>query len=281
LEVAVQDDGVGISTAQQSRLFAQFCQVTPPDPQSPQQSSGGGSSGLGLRIAERLVKAMHGADIEVDSTPGQGSTFSFFVLCDAVDTNKAASAELSALAGPLCDAYLTFVGQSPFDTTCGTWLGLLQFCSSRVRACRTVEEATRASGDAHATELALVDLDAPGLDFEAIQLLLRRSQLFQSRLLLLWSTRSAEAVSSAATATCTRLRKPFRTRQLLRAMSECIASSSKPAALDAQQLISRASAALPIHNVAQQRPLRILLVEDNVSWTRRSMAQLICLLICL
>jgi PAS domain S-box-containing protein len=66
--VAVRDTGIGISPADQSRIFLEF-----------EQAEGGsarkfGGTGLGLAISKRIVESMGGA-IAVDSAPGEGSTF--------------------------------------------------------------------------------------------------------------------------------------------------------------------------------------------------------------
>jgi signal transduction histidine kinase len=63
--VIVADQGKGIATADQERIFAKFGRVDPTE---------AGGSGLGLYIARRLARAMHG-DLLVDSAPGQGARF--------------------------------------------------------------------------------------------------------------------------------------------------------------------------------------------------------------
>jgi signal transduction histidine kinase/CheY-like chemotaxis protein len=78
LDVAVTDTGIGIADDAKSRLFTRFTQA---DASTARRFGG---SGLGLAICKALVGLMNGA-IAVDSEPGQGSTFTFHVLCGAVE----------------------------------------------------------------------------------------------------------------------------------------------------------------------------------------------------
>ena len=67
---SVADTGVGIPRQEQEQLFKPFSQLKTGQEQ--------GGTGLGLAISYRLVKAM-GGRLDVDSTPGSGSTFSFAI----------------------------------------------------------------------------------------------------------------------------------------------------------------------------------------------------------
>ncbi len=68
--IAVRDTGSGISEADQGKIFDEFQQA---DNSSIRREGG---TGLGLSIAKRNIE-MHGGGIWVESTLGQGSTFSF------------------------------------------------------------------------------------------------------------------------------------------------------------------------------------------------------------
>jgi signal transduction histidine kinase len=70
VEVAVTDNGPGIPAAQLEHIFERF---TRGDAGLTQRVGG---TGLGLAISKSLVE-LHGGTIEVDSTPGEGSTFRF------------------------------------------------------------------------------------------------------------------------------------------------------------------------------------------------------------
>jgi signal transduction histidine kinase len=65
--LTVRDEGIGISSADQARIFERFERAVS------KQSYGG--LGLGLWIAHQIVAA-HGGRIRVESRPGEGSTFS-------------------------------------------------------------------------------------------------------------------------------------------------------------------------------------------------------------
>ncbi|MBP7694395.1 MAG: HAMP domain-containing histidine kinase, partial [Anaerolineales bacterium] len=75
LRLSVEDTGVGISPADQEKLFTAFFRSEEP---AIRQESGWG---LGLHLARRLVEVL-GGEIMVTSRTGQGSTFSFTIPLD-------------------------------------------------------------------------------------------------------------------------------------------------------------------------------------------------------
>lgn len=70
----VADTGPGILEEDREHLFTPFWQA------APQARGARGGTGLGLSIALRIVEA-HGGRLWVESTPGQGSVFSFTLPC--------------------------------------------------------------------------------------------------------------------------------------------------------------------------------------------------------
>ena len=75
LAISVSDTGMGIPKEALPKIFGQFYRVERPG----QQIKG---TGLGLAIVEKIVE-LHGGRIEVESEPGQGTTFTVFLPLEA------------------------------------------------------------------------------------------------------------------------------------------------------------------------------------------------------
>ncbi len=71
LVIGVHDDGIGIAKEEQESIFKPYSRLSSDTRRHP-------GLGLGLALAKQVVE-LHGGRIWVDSEPGEGSTFSFFI----------------------------------------------------------------------------------------------------------------------------------------------------------------------------------------------------------
>lgn len=93
VEIAVSDDGCGISPEAQEKVFEPFYTT----------KGVGEGTGLGLAVVYGVVRA-HGAAIHLESTPGVGSTFRlrWFVAGSRVESSEGARVNTARLSGTEC-----------------------------------------------------------------------------------------------------------------------------------------------------------------------------------
>lgn len=72
LRLSVQDQGPGISEENQQRVFEKFSQL------DASETREHGGTGLGLTICKELAELL-GGQVQLDSTPGEGATFSLII----------------------------------------------------------------------------------------------------------------------------------------------------------------------------------------------------------
>ena len=92
VEISVADQGIGISEADQSRVFERFYRV------DPARSRATGGTGLGLAIVKHVC-ANHGGDVVVWSDEKSGSTFTLRLPAAHVDPAEPAE-DPPSVAGP-------------------------------------------------------------------------------------------------------------------------------------------------------------------------------------
>jgi signal transduction histidine kinase/CheY-like chemotaxis protein len=243
LHFSVRDTGMGISPEAQARLFHAFSQG---DGSTSRQFGG---TGLGLVIAKQLIEMM-GGEIDVHSTPGAGSTFSFtasFAAAESETVLQGPETELSRVRALIVDDN---------STNCEILERYLDACAMKHDTAKCGEDALEmlraAATSGRPYDIALVDMKMPGMSGADLARKVREEgALARTQLVLLTSMSSCDMASAQAMGFAAYLNKPVRRSELhwrlagvldgtLAPSPACLTAASKPAA-----------------------PARVLLVEDN------------------
>ncbi|HJU71950.1 MAG TPA: response regulator [Paucimonas sp.] len=153
---AVRDTGIGISAGQRELIFEPFTQS---DASTSRQFGG---TGLGLAISRMLVGLM-GGRIDVHSTPGEGSTFSFEVWLGlaAEEGLPDAPAPLPAPARAAASMNILLVEDNEVNRTFA--LTVLQKAGHRVAALANGQDAVDLVESVR-FDLILMDVQMPVMD---------------------------------------------------------------------------------------------------------------------
>jgi PAS domain S-box-containing protein len=249
LEFTVRDTGIGIPPDRIDRLFKPFSQVD----SSTTRKYGG--TGLGLVICQRLC-ALMGGEITVQSVRGQGSSFTFTILTEAVST--AADMIAPTLPAALKAGAILLVEDDAVNRV--RLENFFATCNLTCLSCAGLAETDQPLAKPHPLSAALIDsllLESPAAQFLREQLIAFDVPV----LLLLAPGQSAPSKtegpmpSAAAKNTEIRIRasvaKPIKTSALVRGLHQLFRNPADPAA---------SADLIPL---ADEIPLEILLVEDN------------------
>ncbi len=253
LKFSVRDTGIGLTEEQRSKLFRPFTQADG----STTRKYGG--TGLGLTISKQLVELM-GGQIDVESTPGRGSTFAFTIPFG-----------LQAASGPQAPvvpvdlrnmkALIVDDSASAREILSDTLISLafqVTAVASGEAALAELERAAQAGGRFY--DLILLDWKMPGLDgIETARHIKSNRRLPKTPTIFMITAYDNEDVKRQANDLDLDklLTKPVSGSQLFDAIMEVFTSSSvKPPIPDTSPSCDLAAA-------VAIRGARVLLVEDN------------------
>ena len=252
LRFSVRDTGIGIPEDKLGLLFNKFSQV---DASTSRQYGG---TGLGLAISKRLAEMM-GGEIGVHSEVGCGSEFWFTARLGKQPQGRQAAArpfvDLRGVRVLIVDdnttnramlaARLTSWGMRPAEAQDGP---------------AALQALERARNDDDAFRIALVDMQMPGMDGEAVGRAIRADvRLADTRLVMLTSLGApADARRFETLGFSAYLIKPVRNQELMRALSMAAQNTPRP---ELQPIETRRDGAGRLAGCAA----RILVAEDNIT----------------
>ena len=235
LAFSVRDTGIGIAPEQLERIFTGFAQAEA----STARRFGG--TGLGLAISRRLVRLM-GGDIHVESTPGQGSRFSF-TLSFALPTDEAEATPRQAMQALVIDDH----------AEARRVIGVLaQSLGWQVRTAAGGAQGLELAA-ASPPEVVLLDWVMPGMDGWQTAVRLRQ-QLGPEPLLLMVTSHDRERLAQRSAA-----EQALLDGFLVKPITATMLSQAVAAAIQARCSDGEAPEPAP----QRLADLRLLVVEDN------------------
>ena len=156
LHVRVKDDGPGIEPENIPKLFIPFNRL------GEENSSSIEGTGIGLVITRQLIEHMHG-ELHVNSTPGSGSEFGFYLPITQRQHRKNGSVELAAktISAPTDKKKLIYIEDNQ------TNLNMIEQLIRKWTEFEFISATTPAAGIEKITEtspdIILLDINLPGM----------------------------------------------------------------------------------------------------------------------
>lgn len=270
LTCQISDSGIGIPEEKLSSLFGAFSQVDA----STTRKYGG--TGLGLTISKKLCQLM-GGDITVTSNLGKGSTFEFSILVDSCQQSAKVlpKIDISTLSILIVDDNIT--NREILRAQLERWGAKVIEAEGGNQA---LELCSTALNENNLFDIALLDMQMPTMDGEALAKSIRSQSAYDSIKLVMMTSMAQRGDASyfAKIGFSAYFPKPTTTEDLFKALSvvadngevmqqasplvtthylSTIEASSEPQAAAERELISEPSKNL------DKTDIRILLVEDN------------------
>ena len=249
---SVHDTGLGIPPDRMSRMFQSFSQAD----SSTTRKYGG--TGLGLAISKRLTELMGGSMwVESEGVPGKGSTFFFTIIARPAQVPERKRATMLGVQPQLKGKRVLMVDDNAtnrriFRLQTGKW-GL------QTKTTANPEEALAWLQAGEQFDLAVIDMHMPEMDGITLAKKIRKLLPAKSLPLVLFSSLGRREVEAEEFGFDAHLTKPLKPSQLLDTLMTLFTGEKVKVEARAETTRHKVDPQL-----AERRPLRILLVEDNV-----------------
>ncbi len=213
---SVADSGIGIEPSKMGSLFQPFFQAN----ESVTRQYGG--TGLGLSISRRLVQAL-GGDISVQSSPGAGSSFSFWIAPE-IGTNESLIQDIPTEQEPLkkSETPATFSGRVLFADDALDNRRLVHHLLAKAGISPKLVEDGKQAIDAVMTDsfdLILLDVQMPNIDGLSAARLIRRAGVKTPIVALSAGAMTSDVLKAIEAGCSMHLSKPFTKESFLSMLS--------------------------------------------------------------
>jgi CheY-like chemotaxis protein len=243
---SVRDTGIGIPANKAEKLFQSFSQID----SSTTRKYGG--TGLGLAISKELTEKM-GGTMWVESEKGKGSTFYFTIL---VDTKPDAEPIMTDGIQPqLAGKHILLV-----DDNATNRLILLRQTKSwgmHPTAVESGAEALTLLEIGEKFDIAILDMQMPEMDGFTLAEKISEMNVENALPMIILTSIKREKARSGDARIAAFLSKPIKTSNLFNILTSIIAVAPAP-----EKKKKKTDHIDP--SMAEKRPLRILLAEDNM-----------------
>ncbi len=260
IHFAVKDTGIGLSPAQQKKLFQSFSQSDA----STTRKYGG--TGLGLAICKALVELM-GGEIGITSNEGEGATFWF-----TITLKKQPTTQPQILENPAIDRLKNLrllVINNFLDTRSAiahhtqAWGMQVELAENGATAIQTLQQAVD-RGNPY--QVALLDLNLPDMDGETLSKMIKADpKLANTKLILMIPVNQLEQAKKLINVTIYNyLIKPVKTSKMLNSLvAVTTLNSQAEQPVNQHTNTSKSDNTIDQETKARRSQVKILLAQDN------------------
>ncbi|MEA3280593.1 MAG: response regulator, partial [Thermodesulfobacteriota bacterium] len=252
IRFAITDTGIGIPEDKVDGLFKSFSQVDG----STTRKYGG--TGLGLAISKQLVELM-GGQIGVESKEGRGSTFWFTIIfekqTEGIKKEKIIPADISGKYILIVDDNKT--NRHVLREQLKSWKCRFDEASGGSRA---IEKLRKALSDNDPFDIALLDMQMPGMSGETLGRRIKEDAGLENTVLIMLTSMGerGDAARLKENGFEAYLTKPVKQSQLYNCLTTVTGIKKTKPGAEPKHIVTR-------HSIAEDKKhkTRILLAEDN------------------